>query len=64
VWNSFKGFPIFQYLHHVHTLANVLRCQRCKREGSKSQANLIALRKHPEPDPDRPAAAKRRSARK
>jgi hypothetical protein len=48
--------------NQVHTLANVLRCQRCTREGSKSKANLIALRKRPEPEPDRPAAAKRRSA--
>jgi hypothetical protein len=45
--------------NQVHTLANVLRCQRCTREGSKSKANLIALQRSPEPDPERPATAKR-----
>jgi phage terminase large subunit GpA-like protein len=46
----------------VHTLANVLRCQRCRDEGHKASADLVAMRRQPEPEPTRPAAAKRRSA--
>jgi hypothetical protein len=47
--------------NQVHTLADVLRCQKCKREGlSKSKANLVALQQRPERGPEAPAAAKRK----
>ena len=49
--------------NQVHTLADVLRCQRCKRDGSKAKANLVALRQRQEPSPEAPVAAKRREAR-
>lgn len=49
--------------NQIHTLEGPLRCQRCRREGRKSQANLVALHRRPEPDPERPAIARKRSAR-
>lgn len=44
--------------NQLHTLETALRCQRCKREGRTSQANLVALRPRA-PTPDMPAAAMR-----
>jgi hypothetical protein len=48
--------------HQVHTLEKALRCQRCKREGSKSRANLVALRMR-EPIEPAPSAAARKVGR-
>lgn len=44
--------------NQVHTLAKVLRCQRCKDERTKPQPNLVALRPRdrPEPEPRRASA--------
>lgn len=48
--------------NQVHTLGRALRCQRCRRKGVKSEANLIALRRRTEPDPSATAAAAKRPA--
>lgn len=39
----------------VHTLAEVLRCQRCKDERRKVQPDLVALHRREKPEPAAPA---------
>jgi hypothetical protein len=45
----------------IHTLARPLRCLPCLKEGARPQTNLVALHRRPEPSPEAPAAARRRS---
>lgn len=46
--------------NQIHTLANVLRCQRCKDDRKRPAPDLVALRPRETPDPAAPAVAKRK----